>query len=212
MPGFRVFALDLPGHGKSPGSGKQSISDYVLAIIEWLEAIGLYRAVFVGHSMGGAIALTLALEEPARVAGLALLGSAARLQVNPVLLDETSNPATFANAIEKVIAWSFSPMAPQSLTTLVARRMATTRPSVLHGDFLACNAFDVTPYLSRITCPALIVCGEQDRMTPLRHSRFLADNLPDAHLEVIPGAGHMVMLEKAADVASVLQRFLAEIS
>ncbi len=211
MRGFRIFALDLPGHGKSAGGGQQSIEGYAQAIVNWLEAVGLYRPVFVGHSMGGAIALRLALDYPERVTALALLGSAAKLQVNPVLLEEASNPETFPNAVEKVIAWSFGPDAPINLTTLVVRRMLETRPSVLYNDFLACNAFDVTHLLTQIQHPALIICGERDRMTPLRHSQFLASRLAKARLEIIPGAGHMVMLEKPAEVASRLRQFLDEI-
>lgn len=211
MPGFRIFALDLPGHGKSPGGGQQTILGYTQAIVKWLEAVGLYKAVFIGHSMGSAIALMLALEYPERVSALALLGSAARLQVNPILLEEASSPATLSNAVDRIIAWSFSPSAPVNLTRLVAKRMAETRPSVLYSDFLACDAFDITHRIPRISQPTLIICGEHDRMTPLRQSQFLANSLPKARLEVIPEAGHMVMLEKPSEVASVLRRFLEEI-
>ena len=91
---------------------------------------------------------------------------------------------------------------------LAAERMGEVRPSVLHGDFQACDAFDVNERLSEIHLPTVIVCGAQDEMTPMRFSQHLVDNIADAHLEIIPEAGHMVMLEKPQDVAGVLAAFL----
>jgi pimeloyl-ACP methyl ester carboxylesterase len=73
LPGIRVYALDLPGHGKSGGPGCQSVEDYARAVVGLMDAVGLWRAAFVGHSMGGAIALTLALDFPERTAGLGLV-------------------------------------------------------------------------------------------------------------------------------------------
>src|SRR5512136_2375769 len=57
LSGYRIYALDLGGHGKSEGRGHQSIGAYASQVIDWLTAMGLHRAVFVGHSMGAAVAL-----------------------------------------------------------------------------------------------------------------------------------------------------------
>jgi len=211
MPGYRVFALDLPGHGKSGGRGLQSISRYAEAMLDWLEVMGMHSAVFVGHSMGGAIAMTLALEHPEHVLGLGLIGSATRLRVNPILIEETAHETRYLAAVGKIVAWSFSPQAPENLTTLVAKRLGQIRPSVLNGDLVACEAFDETNRISQITQPALVICGSEDRMIPVRNAYFLADSLPNAQLQIISGAGHMVMLERPEEVASALARFLAGI-
>lgn len=211
MSGFRVFALDLPGHGKSGGRGFQSISRYAEAVLEWMGAVGMHSAVFAGHSMGGAIAQTLALDHGEHVLGLALTGSAARLRVNPVLVEETAHETTYLNALGKIIAWSFSPQTPEDLKALVAKRLEQTRPSVLHSDFLACDAFDETSRISQLTQPTLVICGSDDRMTPVRNAYFLADSLPNAQLQIIEGAGHLVMIERPSEVASALARFLAGI-
>jgi len=211
MPGYRVFALDLPGHGKSGGRGLQSIPRYTEVVLEWLESMDMHTAVFVGHSMGSAIAQILALDHPDHVLGLALIGSATRMRVNPVLIEETAHETTFLNAVGKVISWSFSPQTPEELKAQVAMRLAQTRPSVLHSDFLACDAYDVTSRICEITQPALIISGKEDRMTPVRHAYFIADSLPNAQLQVIEGAGHMVMIEKPVEVANALSRFLAGI-
>ena len=212
MPGLRVYALDLPGHGKSASRGQQSIPAYATAVVAWLEAAGLHGAAFVGHSMGGAIALTLALDYPEHVLGIGLLGSAARLRVAPALLEVSGSADTFPDAVEMVISWSFSGHADPRLVELAAKRMAETRPSVLHGDFLACDSFDITARLAEIHTPALVICGEEDRMTPPRGAQFLSDSIPGARLEIIPAAGHMVMLEKPLEVAAALAQFLDGVS
>lgn len=211
LAGYRVYALDLPGHGKSDGCGQQTIGGYAQAVLRWLEAVGLHSAVFVGHSMGSAIALALALDAPAQVLGLGLIGAGARLRVAPHLLESTANQTTFYNAVETIVAWSFGPQAPASLTEQAARRMAETRSSVLHGDFLACADFDETARVAEIRKPALIVTGEEDKMTPVRLAQFLASAISGARLEIIPTAGHMVMLEQPQAVAAALVHFLDEL-
>jgi pimeloyl-ACP methyl ester carboxylesterase len=79
---------------------------------------------------------------------------------------------------------------------------------VLYGDFIACNNFDETARIEQIRQPVLVVCGNEDRMTPLRQSQFLAEHIPGAMLKSIPDAGHMVMLEKPQPVADILLGFL----
>ena len=212
LAGYRIYAPDLPGHGKSGGRGQQSIQAYASNIIDWLESIGLHSALFVGHSMGSAIALTLALDYPEHILGLGLVGGGARLKMNPALLESASSDTTFQNAVDTVVGWSFSSQAPPELVALAGKRMAESRPSVLYGDFLACDSFDVTERLAEIQSPTLVVCGTEDRMTPLRNAQYLVDNIPGARLAAVPGAGHMVMLERPQAVAALLGEFLATVS
>ena len=208
LPGYRMLALDLPGHGKSGGRGLQSIDAYGEAVLHWMEEVSLHRAVFVGHSMGGAIAMRLALEHPEQVSALGLLGAGARLRVHPDIMQNTGNETTFQSAVARVVGCSFSGQAPERLVELAARRMAETRPSVLHGDFVACDGFDEMERVSEISQPTLVICGADDQLTPTRYAQFLADQIPGAHLEIIPEAGHMVMLERPNVVADVLVNFL----
>ncbi len=207
LTGQRIFALDLPGHGKSGGVGSQSIADYVHAVINFLDAIHSNSAVFIGHSMGSAIALTLALEFPKRVLGLGLVGSGARLRVAPQILENTASDAMFPLAIKLINDAEFSPSVNPRLKELAAERMAEIRPSVLHGDFLACNEFDVMHRLDEITVPTLILCGAEDLLTPIKYSEYLREHIADAHLVTFPGAGHMVMLEQPKEVADALAEF-----
>jgi pimeloyl-ACP methyl ester carboxylesterase len=211
MDGYRVFAPDLPGHGKSEGVGKQSAFDYAKSIIEFLDNFSLWKAVFVGHSMGGAIALALGLEHPQRVAGLGLLSCGASIPVSPFLLENSANPATYGLALRSLLDGLFSTQVNRHVKECTSRLLAGTRPAVLHGDLLACNAFDVTTTLDKLNIPTLVLCGTEDRLTPLRYSQALASHIPSAALQTVDGAGHAVMIEQPRRVATLLSLFLMTI-
>lgn len=209
MKGFQIYALDLPGHGRSDQSGGlQDIASHASAVIDWVQALHLPAAVFVGHSMGGAIALSLALDYPDYVAGLALIATAANMPVNPCLLDDASHPTTFQKAVGNIVHWSFASQASERLVELALQRMLETRPSVLHSDLRACDRFDVRERVKTIDKPTLIACGTEDRMAPLRNSQFLSLTIPKSTLKVINGAGHMVMLEQPTVIAQALAEFI----
>lgn len=205
----QVYALDLPGHGRSSqSSGLQDISSHARAVVDWMHATNLPAAVFVGHSMGGAIALNLALDFSEHVAGLGLVATAANMPVNPSLLEDAFHPTTFQKAVANIVRWSFSSHASERLVELACQRMLETRPSVLHSDLRACDRFDVRERVKTIEKPTVIICGAEDRMTPLRNSQFLSLTIPGASIKVINGAGHMVMLEQPAEVAQSLVEFI----
>lgn len=207
---YRVLAPDLPGHGKSEGIGMQIISHYAKTITDWMLDIALPKAVFVGHSMGGAIAQTIALEYPEVVQGLVLIGAGAKLPVNPDLLESLSIPASFPNALELILRWSFSKNADKKLIEQVRKRMMDIRPTVVYGDLLACSNFNIEERAKEITVPTRVICGSEDKMTPLKLSEYLVDNLPNASLSLVEGAGHMVMLEKPEEVSKDIRAFLDE--
>lgn len=207
LPGATVYALDLPGHGHSEGEGRQSIGGYRDVVRAFLEAAGLERAILVGHSMGGAIALEVALRYPKRLAGLVLVGSGARLRVAPALLQGLRED--YPRAVENLVQWLFAGSAPEQTRRAARRQLLEANPGVVLGDFLACDAFDVMAELPRVETPTLVVCGTEDRMTPLKYSEYLAAHIPGARLEAIPGGGHMVMLEQPEPVARAVAAFLA---
>lgn len=211
LTGYNVYALDLSGHGKSEGRGRQSIDAYVGIVLDWMESMKLHQSVFVGHSMGGAISQTLALNHPEKVVGLGLVGTGGRLRVAPEILENTSRKETLPAAIDTIINWAFSSAADPQLVELSAKRMAEIRHTVLHGDFTACDAFDVMDSLSKITAPTLVLCGGDDKLTPVRYSQYLADHIPNAEIKIIPSAGHMVMLEKPEEVRQALLDFLSQV-
>ena len=211
LNGQRMFTLDLPGHSKSEGLGRQNIDEYGKAIIEFMKALRLSAAVMVGFSMGSAIALSLALQYRRRVLGLVLVGSGAKMRVAPSLLEMAGNPSTFRSAVEKIIDDSYSPAADERLKELVIQQMEETRQAVLYGDFLACDSFDVMDGAKRIHVPTLLICGSEDRMTPQNRSEYLRDQIEGARLCVVEGSGHMVMIERPDEVANLIAEFLDQI-
>jgi pimeloyl-ACP methyl ester carboxylesterase len=153
----------------------------------------------------------LGIHFPEHVLGLGLVASGSRLRVDPELLMSTSSPTAFTKAIDYIIKESFSSSTDAQLVEIATKRLAETRPSVLYGDFLACDMFDVVEQLKQIRKPTLLVCGGEDKLTPPRFSQHIASEISGARLEIIPQAGHMVMLEQPVAVAKALARFLAEI-
>lgn len=208
LPGRTVYALDLPGHGKSDAFGEQTISAYATHVLSWMEAVGQYRAFIVGHSMGGAIALNIAASNPTRVAGLGLLGLGSPFEVPHDILENLTNPAMVSAALNQIKALSFSPDSPPRLVEQVFKRLIEVRPSVLRGDFLACARFDMRLVLEQVQHPTLIIAGARDLMTPLRYAQLLSKKIPGAELRVIPQAGHLFMLEHPRETAEFLQAFL----
>lgn len=208
LEGERILAVDLPGHGKSQGVGRHTIGDYASAIIAFMDALHLNRAVLAGHSMGGAVALQAAIQSPERVLGLVLVGSAAHLRVSRALLNRAADPAQEAEAVSMVVQYSFAAETSARLKELAERRMLESRSSVLYGDLLACNAFDGAEQVSRISAPALVVFGSEDRMVDPGAGRALVQRMPQARMEELLHAGHMVMLEQPERVAALLSEFL----
>jgi pimeloyl-ACP methyl ester carboxylesterase len=209
MPNERVLAVDLPGHGKSRGVGQHTIEDYAVSILAFMKALKLASAVLVGHSMGGAVALQAALDAPKHVIGLALLGAAARLRVAPALLQALADASRMEAAIDTIVESSFAPQASPRFVELARQRMLESRSSVLYGDFLACNTFEPPlEQVAGISAPTLLIFGEEDQMVPVAAGRLLQEQLPQARLELVPAAGHMVMLEQPERVAALLAPFL----
>jgi pimeloyl-ACP methyl ester carboxylesterase len=204
-----AYALDLPGHGHSEGQGRDSVSAYGDWVVAFLDAAGLEQAVLVGHSMGGAISQDVALRYPARVAGLGLVATGARLRVAPAILDGALQDKE--ETVRLICEWSYGPEADEETVRLGRRQMAEVPAEVLYGDYAACDAFDVMDRLGEIQAPAVVVCGTKDRMTPSKYSVYLRDHIAGATLRLVEGAGHMIMVEKPRDVVQALETFLEKL-
>ena len=208
LSGVDIYAIDLPGHGNSPGSSADNISDKVRAVIAWKEALELGACVFAGHSMGGAIAQILALDHSEHVAALILVGTGGRLRVHPDILALSSSENGFREAVGTILNWSYSDTADRGLVELAGERMAQVPAYVIHADYLACDRFDVLTRLGEISCPTLVICGSKDQLTPPKYSQYLVDHIPNASLVTIDNAGHMVMLEQPEAITSPILDFI----
>lgn len=209
LPAATVYTLDLPGHGRSGGGACDTIAGYAGAVVGFLDEVGIERTVIAGHSMGGAIALTLALDFADRVAGLVLVATGARLRVAPAVLDGLH--ADFVEAVELFNRLAWSPGIAPVLIERGRQALLEAGPAALLNDLTACDHFDVMERLNKIRAPTLVIAGSADLLTPPKYARFLAGHIPDARCEIVEEAGHMLMLERPVEVAQAVRAFLSEI-
>jgi pimeloyl-ACP methyl ester carboxylesterase len=199
-------AVTLPGHPGGPPCG--SVDEYRQWLRGHVTGSGYGRVVMAGHSMGGAIALSYALAHPEDVAGLVLIGTGARLRVNPAFLK------VLADNIERPPSWYREIVRPMyggvdgTVLEGVLDRVCAIPVSAHLNDFLCCDRFDIMDRIPEIKTPVLLLCGDKDVMTPVKYTRYLADRIPGSRMVVIPGAGHMVFLEKPDEVNREIEAFV----
>jgi pimeloyl-ACP methyl ester carboxylesterase len=205
----RLYRLELPGHGGAPGEALDRIRDQTEVVRAGLGAAGERAVLPVGHSMGGAVVLELAADPAPEVWGAVVVGSGARLRVTPTIFDMIGHrPDDFFKWMEQE---GFCAETALEIRQRVMEGMRRSSPAVLLRDFQACDRFDMRGRLDRIRLPLLIVCGEEDRLTPLSYSEFLQEQIDGSRLVVIPRAGHMVMAERPQPFNAALERFIAQL-
>lgn len=213
--GYSVLALDLPGHVKSAGAPLASVEEMAAWVGALLDAAGVKTAALVGHSMGSLIAIETAGAFPARVSKIALVGTAVPMKVGPDLLNATRDDEPLAQ--DMVNIWSHStyaakPSNPGPGFWIVGqnlRLMQRLKRGTMHADFNACNSY--TRGLERaaaLCCPALLVLGADDVMTPPRAARELQAALKHASTVNVVACGHVLMAEHPDAVLDALTHFL----
>jgi pimeloyl-ACP methyl ester carboxylesterase len=211
LPHYRIYAVDLPGHGKTIGPGFQSIEDHARTVVKFFDEVGLSRVVIVGVSMGGAIALSLAVNYPERIAGITLISTGARLPVPSSILENAASPSTYPLAVKSLMDMYSSPQTPDALKDTIQKRLLVVRQTLLLSDLLACDRFDILKRLEEIRIPALIICGRQDKITPVHFSEILSSRIPGAALQTVEDTGHLLVFEHPGHIAKLVAVFLATI-
>lgn len=206
-PQLQAIAPDLAGHGRSSGPGHNSIEAYGLDLLALLDVLTVPQVNIIGHSMGGAIALTLALTAPERVARLILIGSAPRIPVNPRILTglRTQPDETLA----MLAKWMWRKSTPAAVVAASIERMQQIRAEVIVQDYVACDGFDVTAALSQLAAATLIIHGTQDRMIPVGDAQQMAAAMPSSTLLEYTNGGHMIHLEEPEAVTAAIGHWLA---
>jgi len=190
---FSPVIIELPGHGESEGEGEDEIGKYAEHVHAFLRAMALHEVFLVGHSMGGAITQTLALTHPEIIKGIVLVGTGARLKVFPMILNGIKT--NFKETVQKIVQFAYSRKTPSEFIERGVNDMMRCQPEVLYGDFLACDRFDFMNEVDKIDLPALILCGDEDELTPVKYSQLLHNRIKGSKLEILPNAGHMAMME-----------------
>ncbi len=227
--GHRLVVPDLPGHGESDKPrGDYSPRFYARVLRQLMDALEIDRAAVVGNSLGGRVALEMAVRSPDRVTGLGLLDPAVPgFRVRYVL--------GFTRVIPTEVGAIPFPLREAWMKRAVRRLMAD--PSRLPSDGFDAAAgefiriyrnpaarmafFDSLRHIliepprpfwarmARVRVPAVVIWGEDDRLVPVRLAYKLADVLPGAELLVLPKVGHVPQFEAPEETAGTLLRFLA---
>lgn len=215
----RVVVVEAPGHGASGDPGHAyTLADDARAGIELLDALGIDRAVLVGHSWGGMWALRIALAAPARVRALALVNTplaprsaAARRQYRTLvaLLRAIGAPRWYGR---QIVAALFDPAARDSEVAhrLIEQVRAADRATVVRAmNAVLVDPDDVSDRLGELRMPVLALAGADDYVLNPEAATMLASRVPHARIVHAPG-DHVTPVEQPAAVEAELRRLLAE--
>ena len=212
--GWRVVALDLPGHGRSQGEALTSIAQMADWLAQVIDAVSPnQQASVVGHSMGSLVAMSLAARHANKVQKLALLGTSAPMPVADVLLNAALD--NDQAAIDMTNTWSHSARgslgSSQNLGVsnlhIGERLLQQAGAGVFHTDLAACNGFTADG-LAEVKQPTLVIIGDEDKMTPPRAGHAVADQLPHVQQRRLAGCGHSMLSEQPNQVLDELAAFL----
>jgi len=208
---FDVILPDLRGFGgSSTVDSFYTMEDIASDIAGLLDFLGIPKAIIVGHSMGGYVALAFARLYPERVAGLCLVSSQV-LADTPAKREDRFKTA--AEVADKGIATVVEAMTPKftsdtRLQEFARNSMEQQQPAAYIGALKAMGErVDSTPFLSRMDYPVVIVHGDADNLIPIDRAREVKAALPSAYLVEISGAGHMPMMEVPEKTAEALRHF-----
>lgn len=201
----KVVAVDLPGYGDSElGDAVHSVSDYVPFLDAWMESAGWESAVVVGSSMGGRLALQLALDYPHRVRALVLVNaSGLRLPEHPMMSPADVSPADFMKALFHRPSHQF----------VAARAVSTLPPWYDTMKRLSAGGAspDLAGRLGEIHVPTLILWGEHDQVIPPPYAEAFHEGIPNSQLKWLKSCGHVPMLERPGEVNDAFMEFLSQL-
>jgi len=212
--GYSVLAPDFPGHSLSTGEALESIEAQGSWLVDFLEAAGVEAAHVVGHSQGFLCALELAKKAPSKVTSLSGIGTAAAIPVNPALI-ETALEST-ARAADMMLQWGFGQKAQMGISAVpgmqpiaIGRQIMASNP--LAVDLQCCaNYENGDAVAASINIPSQLILAGQDRMTPLKAGKALANTM-NAKVTVIEGYGHMLPIEAPKQCLVSLRDFIGSI-
>jgi len=203
---YKLIAIDLPSHDQSDNFSELSLELYVDVVKSLVNSLKLKEVVLAGHSLGGAIIQSYCFNYPDEVSALILIGTGARLRVSPIILTSLQN--NFQEFLKGFPIGGFYRRTSKEIINEYMAETLKTDPQVTYSDFKICDEFDVMDKMSLINVPCLIICGNEDRLTPPKYSNFFHEKLKTSELIIIDKASHMVMLEKPEELNQVIKEFI----
>jgi len=213
--GWNVLAVDLPAHGRSEGPPISSVEEMADWIFRVLDGLKIQKTSLVGHSLGSLVALECAAKGPERVERIALIGTAMPMKVGEAFLEAARRNEQTAFDMETI--WGHAAQVPLGgnpnpgmwMYGDTLARLARLAPGVLHADLKACNDYAAgLQSAAKVKCPALLILGKRDVMTPARAARELEAALK-AKTALIDFSGHSLMAEAPDATLDALIGFFA---
>ncbi len=212
---YKCITIDFPGHGLSEDAGNYTIDEFCRYVYVVTRKLRIRKFIIIGHSLGGMVALKLALDYSDLLAGMILIDTSAKLKRH--LLQNVSSMLGIAGgklvfpAIKRAVI-DFSAVHP--LTGWKTRKkikddIIKVPNNITVKTLKSIRSFDVIDTLGRITVPVLIMVGSMDIFTDIRHALTLYVRIPHSSLRLIGGAGHMSMLEQPGKVNAYIKEFIS---
>ena len=206
---FNVLSIDLPGHGNSEGPCLDSIEK----ITDWLEKVfkklNLKNLILVGHSQGCLEAIEYSFKYKKRLKKMVLISGSYRMPVNKDLIDLASNGDS--DAVKLMMKWGYEGSKKFIGGNPIERIIQSPRDisEILAVDLIACNNYaNGSKAAQSISCPIMLVFGELDKMVNLEAGKKFANLVKNSTTHIIPGCGHMIMIEKAFEMREKVLEFL----
>ena len=209
LPGLRVFAVDLPGHGKSKGPSYRSMDSLTDQLHIFIREMGFFYVVLAGHSLGAALALTYTSRFPERIKGLMVISCGTYFKIPQNLLDSLRKPAKKEKAVEILKRSAFYEKFPEATRREILKPLHDLRASTLEADLSICDRFYFDGIQSNLQCRVLICGGKEDTFAPPISLRQLQILLPGSTLNIYDKAGHMLVFKKIDTLFRTAKNYLA---
>jgi pimeloyl-ACP methyl ester carboxylesterase len=205
--GYGTLTISLSGYSAKTNGESISIQKYTKQVYMLIKELNIRYFVLVGHSMGGAITLNYVLSSNETLPShIILIGTGATLNVAPVFFDLIKSD--FLEALKRMGKYSYSSQTELPIKQFNQEILVKSGSEVLFSDLKTCSKFDVRNEIQKISIPTLIICGEEDKMTPPKLSHFLDEKIPNSKLKVIVNSGHFVFQETPDQVNSYILEFI----
>ena len=214
---YRLIRYDKRGHGLSDApSGPYQLADHTADLISLLDHLNIHQAILIGDSVGGMITLDCAIRHPQRVTAVIPCDTAAKIGTAIYWHERITAVRTqgIAPLAEAILSRWFSPnfISQQPAAYRGYYHMLTRTPQ--EGYAATCEAIrdaDLREQIGQIQCPALVLCGAEDRATPPELVQELVAGLVNGRFTLIPHAGHIPSIEQPTPMAKIITEFLKEI-
>lgn len=213
---YRIYALDFWGWGESDKKkAKFTLSSYASMVVQFMDAMGLDDAPVIGHSMGGTVALTVALDFPNRVEKVAVVGSPI-LGTSLNLLLELAGREAIANLVWRIpymldfVIWMTLARDGDETYSMIRRDVTRTTMEAFFHSIDDLRRVDLRPRLGEIKMPALGLFGRRDNIVHPNQADVMAQGIPQAWIEVMQNSRHFPMRDEPERFLAILSQFLAQ--